>query len=77
MNGIINFLSAIKSALMAAYNPIPKSDLDKFIKFHNPQTQEQLDHVLVQYDEMRRIESRLISRGDYHAAQMIVRTYYV
>jgi hypothetical protein len=77
MSGIINFLSAVKSALRAAYAPIPKSGLDNFIKFHNPQSQEQLDHVLVQYDEMRRLESRLIARGDYHAAQMIVRTYYV
>lgn len=77
MSGIINFLSAIGSALSSAFGPMPKSGLEEFIKFHKPETQEQLDHLMVQYDEMRRLESRLIARGEYHAAQMIVRTYFV
>lgn len=76
MEKIVEFFKALGSSMSVLFQEPPKSDLDAFIKFKNPQSKEELDLVMGQYDEMRRIESRLISRGEYSAAAMIKNLYW-
>lgn len=76
MEKIVEFFKALGTTISLLFEEPPKSDLDAFIKFKNPQSKEELDLVMGQYDEMRRIESRLISRGEYAAATMIKKIYW-
>ena len=76
MEKIVEFFKALGTSMSILFQEPPKSDLDAFIKFKNPQSKEELDIVMEQYDEMRRIESRLISRGEYAAAVMIKKIYW-
>ena len=79
MNKFIEFIEFIKNSIQAVYqffDTAPSNDLDSFIKFKNPQSKEELDLAMQQYDEMRRMESRLISRGQYGAALSVRKMYW-
>ncbi len=74
---MLNFLKSVFQFIVSLFDEPPKNDLEGFIKFKNPQSKEDLDLAISQYEEMRRIENRLLSRGEYQAAAMIRRSYYV
>lgn len=76
MQSIISFFKAFIEVLKDQLREIPSNDLESFIKFKNPQTQEELEFVMAQFEEMRRMEAKLVSRGEYGAAMQIRRTYW-
>lgn len=67
----INAFSAIKKLLEYS----PQGTFEEFIKSRNPQTAEELEFATQQFNERRRLEVRLIQRGEYAAAHWLRKTY--
>lgn len=76
MNKVTEFIKNAFSVFVGFLQSRPQNDLEDFINFKKPKTKEELDIVIGQYEEMRRMESKLISRGQYGAAQHLKRMYW-
>jgi hypothetical protein len=68
-------IKKLKTAIHKWLTPSYQSELDRYISSKNPQTTEDVEFAIKQFDERNRTVNYLHQRGEYNTARWVKETY--